>query len=419
MKNWKGLLGLCMAVLAAVSSMPGEALASTRYISSISLKVHTDLTTGDSIEDGDSISTDNGGGSGTYVYTSASRYRVVEAEWANDRDISIGDEPKMYVWLEIDDDDSDTTYKFRSSYSSSDVSVSGGEYVSSSRQGGDLKVTIRVKGIRGTYDAPEDARWGNSRGRAVWDKGEDSSSYFDVYLYRGSSVVKKLEGYNGTSYDFYPYMTKEGDYSFKVRAVPYTENQQKYGKKSDWTESDDLYISEDEVSDGTGQDNGAGPGGSGGTNGTGGITDVGWLQDGSTWYFRYPDGTYAKDGWLNWNGTWYLFNASGVMLTGWQQVGGYWYFMNGSGAMVKGWVQSNGLWYYCNPNQGGPEGAMIANCWLTVNGVTYFINPSGVMVEGWYQVEGNWYYFLPGSGAKQVNTTVNGFVLDGEGIWRH
>ena len=103
------------------------------------------------------------------MYTTASRYRVVEAEWANDKDLSIGDEPKMYVWLVDGESDSNTEYKFRSSYSSSNVSVSGGTYVSSSKTGSDLKVTIRVSGIKGTYDAPENAEWGNSRGRATWD----------------------------------------------------------------------------------------------------------------------------------------------------------------------------------------------------------------------------------------------------------
>lgn len=415
MKNWKRHLSLLLAAVTASAAMSFPALAKTKYITSISLKVHTDLETGDSVDDGESISTENGSGDGTYVYSSSSRYRVVEAEWVSDKEISIGDQPKMYVWLEITDSDSDTEYKFRSSYSSSSVSVSGGEYVSSTKQGGDLRVTIRVDGVKGTYDEPEYAEWRGSKGRAVWEPGEDSSNYYDVYLYRRSTIVKKVEDYNGESYDFYPYMTQAGDYSFKVRAVPHSDSEKQYGKKSDWTESGELYIGEDEVSDGSGQE--GTPGNS--TNGTGGVTDAGWIQDGSSWYFKYPNGTYFKDGWLKWNNIWYLFDANGLMLTGWKQKNGYWYYMNDSGAMVTGWVKSGDYWYYCNPNEGGPEGAMVTNSWVTVNGLTYFINPSGIMVEGWYEVEGNWYYFQPGSGQKLVNTTVNGFVLDANGIWQH
>ena len=93
--------------------------------------------------------------------------------------------------------------------------------MSSSKSGGDLKVTIRVNPIKGTYDPPENAEWGSSRGRATWDAGDSSSGYYDVYLYRGSSTVKKVEDYKGTSYNFYPYMTKEGDYTFKVHTVPH------------------------------------------------------------------------------------------------------------------------------------------------------------------------------------------------------
>ena len=415
MKNWKRHMSFLLAAVTASAVMSFPALAKTKYVTSISLKVHTDLETGDSIDDGESISTENGSGEGTYVYSSSSRYRVVEAEWVSDKEISIGDQPKMYVWLEITDSDSDTEYKFRSSYSSGSVSVSGGEYVSSTRQGGDLRVTIRVDSVRGTYDEPEYAEWDGSKGRAVWEPGEDSSNYYDVYLYRRSTIVKKLEDYNGESYDFYPYMTQEGDYSFKVRAVPHSDSEKQYGKKSDWTESGELYIGADEVSDGSGQE--GTPGNT--TNGTGGVTNAGWIQAGSSWYLKYPDGTYFKDGWLKWNNVWYLFDANGLMLTGWRQKNGYWYYMNDSGAMITGWVKSGDYWYYCNPNDGGPEGAMVTNSWVTVGGLTYFINPSGIMVEGWYEVEGNWYYFQPGSGQKLVNTTVNGFVLDANGIWQH
>lgn len=80
-----------------------------------------------------------------------------------------------------------------------------------------------------------------------------------------------MEDYKGTSYNFYPYMTKEGDYTFKVRTVPHSDGS--YGKKSDWTESDDLYIDEDHVSDGTGQSR------DDGVTSTGGTTDVGWRKD--------------------------------------------------------------------------------------------------------------------------------------------
>ena len=109
------------------------------------------------------------------------------------------------------------------------------------------------------------------------------------------------------------------------------------------------------------------------------------------------------------------------MATGKTVIDGAVYYLGGEtdGRMKTGWVKSGNLWYYCNPNQGGPEGAMVKSCWLTINGKTYFMNESGAMVEGWYKVGEDFYYFQPGEGHKLVNTTVNGFVLDANGVWRH
>ena len=51
------------------------------------------------------------------------------------------------------------------------------------------------------------------------------------------------------------------------------------------------------------------------------------------------------------------------------------------------------------------------------NGKTYYVNANGVMAEGWNQVGGQWYYFYPGSGEKAVNTVIDGFPVDAQGIW--
>ena len=83
------------------------------------------------------------------------------------KDVSIGDTPKIQlVWLEPDSSsDSKYEYRFRSSYSSSKVSINGGEFVSSSKSGSNLKVVLRVKGVKGTYEAPKEAEWGSGKGR--------------------------------------------------------------------------------------------------------------------------------------------------------------------------------------------------------------------------------------------------------------
>ena len=233
MKNMKRLLCMALAATALMTAMPMQSLAASdyKYITNISLKVSIDLDSGDEISSGDSLGTSSSD-SGSKVYTSSSKYEVESAEWSNDREVGIGDTPKITVYLDPNTSSSSAyEYRFRSSYSASSVSISGGIFVSASRSGDQLKVVLKATGIKGTYDPPEDAEWGSSRGRARWEEADNTSGYYDVYLYRGSSVVKKLEDYKGTSYNFYPYMTKEGDYSFKVRTVPHTDEEKKYGKK--------------------------------------------------------------------------------------------------------------------------------------------------------------------------------------------
>ena len=72
MMKWKRFLTAALAVGMIMSAMPMEAFAATKYVSSISLKVHAELDAGDSVNNDDSISTEKTD-SGTYVYTTASR----------------------------------------------------------------------------------------------------------------------------------------------------------------------------------------------------------------------------------------------------------------------------------------------------------------------------------------------------------
>ena len=89
--------------------------------------------------------------------------------------------------------------------------------------------------------APKEAEWGKWKGKDNLEAPDDKTGYYDVILYKGSTVMKKLEDYNGTSYNFYPYMTKEGDYTFKVRAVDGSD-------KGEWSdESDEYYMNSSDV----------------------------------------------------------------------------------------------------------------------------------------------------------------------------
>lgn len=402
-----------LVAVASVASVLGFTLpllslaATTKTISSVSIRVGLeDIRIGDTLPSENSFDYKNS--EGNYVYSNNSRYEVSDLDWvtSDNREMKIGSEPKMKVTLRATDPDE---YAFKGGYRSSNVSIKGGDYVSSRRSGTDtLYVTFTFKPIKGTYESPEDADWRDTGfGYAKWSAAEYGSKAYDVYLYRGNTIIKKVEKLKANSYNFYPYMTREGTYSFKVRTVAYTEKEKKYGKKSDWTESTEMYLPKEKVSDGRGQNN----------NTIVTSNDVGWIRNGNIWYYRYPDGSYLRNSWSQINGRWYIFDTNGAMLTGWQQKNNLWYYLNNDGMMVTGWIKSNNVWYYMNQSSStGVEGAMSIG-WIWYKNNWYHTDTSGAMDEGWKQVDGNWYYFYPGEGSMAVNATISGFKIDANGVW--
>lgn len=406
MRELRRILSLSLVVCLLIMTGTTTTHAAS-VITSVSLRVRAYVESGEdlsryTIDTSTNLTSNETGAS---VTTTSNIYTVSYAEWVGSSKITAGDTPRMRVYLTPVD--SDSRY-FKGSYTSSNVSINGGTYVSAKRNSDDeLVVTLKVSEIKGTYEAPEDAYWAdNTLGRARWTAPDTTSGYYDVYLYRGNSVVEKVEAHKGTSYNFYPYMTKKGTYSFKVRTVS-SSSSSSSSTRSEWTESDEIYISEDDVSDGTGQSSNSGSTGT-----------VGWIKTGNNWYYRYPDGSYHKNSWLYVGNKWYLFDSTGMMLTGWQTKDGHTYYMNSEGAMVTGWLKIGNSWYYLNQNQGGPEGSLCKNVWIQYSNNTYFVDSNGVMVEGWYQISGNWYYFYPGEGRKAVNTTIDSFYVDANGIWQ-
>ncbi|MFR8777687.1 MAG: N-acetylmuramoyl-L-alanine amidase family protein, partial [Enterocloster sp.] len=249
-RKWMGVLfaAVLMTVLGAQT-----ALASTDYVKSISITLDVAPVPGEDLPD---LHYGYTGDLGREVkIPSNERYEIVSAEWGSKIDeAKLGGTYTIKITLETIND-----YRFNSSYSSSKVTVRGGDFVSAKRQGsGKLLVTVKTDPAEGSLDEPEEVYWSSGKytsskfGYADWEKVEDAA--YDVYLYRGSKTVKKVTDLHTSSYNFYPYMTSEGTYTFRVRAVPADDSVSKYAKKSDWVTSDELYVDEDEVSDGSGQD---------------------------------------------------------------------------------------------------------------------------------------------------------------------
>ena len=404
-KILSGLLTLCLLMtFSGAATVYG---AST--ISSVNLRVGmNDIEVGDTLPDiviGDKDSSD-----AAFVYSTSSYYGIEKAEWvtSKNKELKVGDKPRMKVWLEASDYEE---RRFKGGYYSSNVKISGGTFISASISNRKLIVTLELSPIKGQFEAPDEVFWNSGGyGRARWRlSGADDSYRYEVALYRGNSKVHKAET-TGTSYNFYPYMTKAGSYSFRVRVIPKNADEEKYGKRSEWVSSDEIYLAQEDVSDGNVQNPDTTP--------SGGMLNVGWNKSGNLWFFRYPDGTCPKDEWLAWEGKWYLFDANGWMLTGWQVRNGQSYYLDESGAMLTGWVRSGNAYYYLNPTPDAFEGMLVKKNWVIADGNIYYMNEDGARVEGWYPVDGNWFYFYPGTGIRAANTWVDGFYLDAEGIWR-
>lgn len=451
MKKWVGAVILIVCLIL----QPLGIQAATKPISTISIRINSKLETGSHLPD---IIIDGRTPQDGEISVSAgnSRYQVSEAEWTDKGSkytLEAASEPQMKVLLKPED--VGEAY-FLASYRESDVKVTGGTFVSARRDGDNLLVTVRVRPVKGEFDSPKDAYWNEDNlGEARWEASDNDSGYYQVKLYRDGKSVYTVDQTRSKSYNFYPYMTLAGSYTFEVRCIAGTDLQKKYGKNSEYLESGELVITDRYVSDGKGS----------GQAQQGTQQKVGWNDNGGSWSYRYPDGRLCRNGWAEIDSLWYYFNSDGIMQTGWQQINGCYYYLQASGEMAEGWIKTDGKWYYLRTQAEGsfPEGSMAAGGWEVVgpfyyyfnsdgsmytgwlswngkwyylntiansmegamltgffqrDGYTYYADENGAMAEGWWKIDGNWRYFEPGSGHMAADTTVEGLYIGPDGIWR-
>ena len=455
------LAALSAVALAAVLPLGGDvcgivSMAATKPINTVSIRITSKLEPGSHLPD---IRIDGGtpGDGGISVKAGNSRYTVAEAEWTekgSDYTLEAASDPQMRVLLEPADVSEDY---FLASYRESDVNISGGTFVSARRDGDSLLVSLRVRPVKGDFDPPKDAYWNEDNlGEARWEASENDSGYYQVKLYRDGKTVFTVDKTSARNYNFYPYMTEAGSYSFEVRCIPGTDRQKKYGGNSDYVESGDLEITDWSVSDGKGR---------GGSGVQGSRETVGWNEDNGVWRYRYPDGSLCRSNWALVDGFWYYFDGDGIMCTGWRNIGGQYYYFWPSGQMAVGWSSIDGKWYYFRTEAEGliPQGSMAGGGWRVIgpyyyyfnedgsmytgwlsyggrwyylntianslegvmftgffqrDGNTYYADANGAMAEGWWEIDGNWRYFYPGSCAMARDTTIDTFYIDADGIWR-
>jgi len=344
---------------------------------------------------------------------------INDLQCTSDTVLKVGDTVKFKFWVSVSG--AKETGKYYYINSSTKAHVSSGDNtpkvksVSKTRSGDELVVTVTTNAIKGAYSEPSDLEWAAGQlGQAHWAAPEDGNGegYYDVKLKRDDKTVTTFKTYNATSINLYPWMTKEGDYSFEVRTVP---NGTSGAKASEWTESDSQDVPKEKVSDGSGQNASGGSSSSGGNSGG----QVGWRQVNGTWYFYYPDGSMKKNGWEKVSNKWYYFDATGAMQKGWKTVGANTYYLDSNnGDMKSGWVKtSDGQWYYLNSTENDSNyGAMLKNQWLDYKNNRYYLKDSGAMATGWLKI-GDAYYHFNSDGALSVSTTIDGFKVDSNGRW--
>lgn len=387
--NFKRIMIPALAIVTALSmSVPAYAADDREKISSIKLKVDC----GEEPEAGETVGdvkvTISSGDSKCHISEEPEYYDTNDDEWER------GEVPVIRLELEAYDD-----YKFTSS---TKVSVSGYHSDLKSKKvlnsGDGLRVDIKLRKVGGDLEEAEDLEWDGRR--AEWDDVEDADKY-EVKLYRNGTAVTTITT-SGNSFNFYPYMTRSGDYTFKVRAISNSD-----GEKSEWSsESEEYYMSSADVYTGsapttTDYTSSTTSSGSSPANSSASY-NAGWAQDAIGWTF-WQNGQALKNTWL------YVDNN--------------WFYMGSNNYMMTGWIYVDNNWFYLNPISDGTKGAMLSG-WQNINGVVYYLNPvsdgtKGALKVGYQVIDGNTYYFDTSNGSLWMNRTVpDGRWADSNGVVR-
>ena len=81
---------------------------------------------------------------------------------------------------------------------------------------------------------------------------------------------------------------------------------------------------------------------------------------------------------------------------------------SGTGA----WLKDDAGWWYCNADR-----SYTTNGWQYIDNLWYYFDENGYMKTGWILYKDAWYY-CGESGAMLVNaTTLDGYYVNGDGVW--
>ena len=104
------------------------------------------------------------------------------------------------------------------------------------------------------------------------------------------------------------------------------------------------------------------------------------------------------------------FDSDGTMSIGFKEVDGNTYYFNSNGIMCSGIVTISDQSYLF-----GSDGKLLIGS-QTLNGNSYFSDEQGVLQSGWKELNGNFYYFQPESYTMVKSATVEGYIIDADGV---
>ena len=236
-----------------------------------------------------------------------------------------------------------------------------------------------------------------------WEKGEDKSQY-KLQVFKGNKKVSSNISTGSDRYDVTKIVVKHGSGSYTFKVYP-----SKGGK--DLTIESTVYIDAETVSDLKKKNNISKNNNTTGssstttsTTGSSSTTSTGNTNNGGP-------GVTGSTGWYQTNAIWHYRKADGTASTAWELINDKWYHFDVNGNMQTGWIDDNGFRYYLKPGDGD-----MANSWQLIDNKWYLFDESGHTKKGWVQYNNAWYYINDG-GEMAVNTTIDGYNNNQDGIW--
>ena len=142
-------------------------------------------------------------------------------------------------------------------------------------------------------------------------------------------------------------------------------------------------------------------------NDNGTAVDTIQFYGGKTYFFRSDGSLYT--GLVKYKGEMYIF-TNGLAKEGIVNYVGYVYYSQINGKIVTGWKAVDGSTYYFKEDGTAAVGR------VQIGDYYYCFGEDGKMVFGFQTVDGVMYYFDPQSGAMLTNTTVDGHLIDENGV---